>query len=66
MEYSNKQKFPELQDKILNILFSDDETKDFAAYFKSNYAPRPQKWAFWYESGTGIDKNNRIFSREEK
>ena len=62
MEHNNMQNFTIAQNNVLAAMFSDEQTKDFAQYFKIHYASRPEKWAFCFRSGCGINTNNHIES----
>ncbi|GFV78777.1 MULE domain-containing protein [Trichonephila clavipes] len=49
--------FSNLMKQFKEDLLNDPDTSEFGKYFQQNYAQRPEKWAYCYRKGLGINTN---------
>lgn len=55
-------KMLDLQSNLIRELSEDPETRDFGHYFSQHYAGRPEKWAFCFRIGLGLNTNMHLES----
>lgn len=58
--------FSKLMEKFIEDLLDDSDTAEFGKYFQQNYAQRPEKWAYCYRKGLGINTNIYLESLHKK
>jgi hypothetical protein len=69
LEQTNTSLFQDCVDALLLDLSSDKKKKDFRDYFKQEWLPNKEHWAFCYRLGLGINTNmfveafHRVFKR---
>lgn len=72
LEQTNTSLFQDCVDALLLDLSSDKKKKDFHDYFKQDWLPNKEHWAFCYRLGLGINTNmfveafHRVFKRGGK
>ncbi|GFS78345.1 MULE domain-containing protein [Trichonephila clavipes] len=49
--------FSNLMKQFIEDLLNDPDTSEIGKYFQQNYAQRPEKWAYCYRKGLGINTN---------
>ncbi|GFY72377.1 uncharacterized protein TNIN_73791 [Trichonephila inaurata madagascariensis] len=54
--------FSNLMKQFIEDLLNDPDTSKFGKYFQQNYAQRPEKWAYCYRKGLGINTNMYFWS----
>ncbi|GFT90304.1 uncharacterized protein TNCV_702081 [Trichonephila clavipes] len=52
--------------QFIEDLLNDPDTSEFGKYFQQNYAQRPEKWAYCYRKGLGINTNMYLESLHKK
>ncbi|GFR32476.1 MULE domain-containing protein [Trichonephila clavata] len=58
--------FSKLMKQFIQELLNDSDTCEFGKYFQQNYAKRPEKWAYCYRKGLGINTNMYLESLLKK
>ncbi|GFR04196.1 uncharacterized protein TNCT_193341 [Trichonephila clavata] len=58
--------FSKLMKQFIQELLNDSDTCEFGKYFQQNYAKRPEKWAYCYRKGLGINTNMYLESLHKK
>ncbi|GFQ72156.1 uncharacterized protein TNCT_466501 [Trichonephila clavata] len=58
--------FSKLMKQFIQELLNDSDTCEFGKYFQQNYAKRPEKWAYCYRKGMGINTNMYLESLHKK
>ncbi|GFY13784.1 uncharacterized protein TNCV_4961531 [Trichonephila clavipes] len=58
--------FSNLMKQFIEDLLNDPDTSEFGKYFQQNYAQRPEKWAYCYRKGLGINTNMYLESLHKK
>ncbi|GFU91904.1 uncharacterized protein TNCV_3192881 [Trichonephila clavipes] len=53
-------------EQFIEDLLNDPDTSEFGKYFQQNYAQRPEKWAYCYRKGLGINTNMYFESLHKK
>ncbi|GFW35164.1 MULE domain-containing protein [Trichonephila clavipes] len=49
--------FTNIMKQFMEDLLNDPDTSEFGKYLQQNYAQRPEKWAYCYRKGLGINGN---------
>ncbi|XP_035230793.1 uncharacterized protein LOC118202716 [Stegodyphus dumicola] len=52
--------FKRISDIFVTSCLSNEETKAFGEYFYKNYMSQPEKWAYCYRIGLGVNTNMKV------